>query len=349
MNSFKCITVLALVGLCCGCLAPTKTVTPSVQKSSTQKAPATGVVASVGDKTLTEAEVQQLVKRQITLAKKMQVEMPEDTDSRSAFTAMVEEAIVERFISTQLTQAIAQAHAISVSEDELAQAKQQIEAAHGGSFEAAAATAMMDPKVMEQLLRESLLAQKVLEQLVARKVTLSEEEFNTAFTAWEQTVQSMTKQMEETRAALEAGTTTFDDLVKTRAYEATTVTLTKAQLARSFPPAVVATIAATPEKALTEVIADSSAGVIAIIRVLERTAPAPTAENIEGEETVKLQLLAKQLPMGSADREVFRKMLIERKTNLAIPAFLAEQVKQHRVTAPRHPELLRKLLRTPLQ
>ncbi len=320
--STKPFAAFCLVAACCACSNPsekpdavplTVSETPTLTTSNADYV--AEVVATVGDEKLTRAALDAAVKEQFAMAKQAYGVLPETPEEIAQLTRMIQQSVIERFISERILTHLAALHHITVTDEDIAAAQKEFEDGTGMTFEDSLKQFPGGEEKARKLFMTELLTGKVLDQLAFDKIKVDEAEIAASVAKVKEENKTLADQLQTLLQEVKEGKRTFDEVVAENSVMTVPTTLPVDQLEANFPPHVVDIINAIPEGGFSDLICDDDAGIYAVIKVLKRTQPdvettAPNAQMrlaaireriLAGEDFATLAAEVSECPSGQRE------------------------------------------------
>ena len=251
------------------------------------------VVAKVGDKTLTWGELKQRVAEEVAAYEKASG-MAVPAQMREAFEQNVRMRQVQAFIESNLIANAAKATGVTIDEAARTKFAADLQAQTGQTVETLLAESPYGKERTQQLIDQSILAQKFFDDVVLKDVKVSDDDVKAELEKLAAEAKLAREAMDGYAKQLADGTATFEELAKANSVIKDPVSLPESELARNFPPAAATAIQAAQAGGTTPVL--DLPGALAMFKVTART-PAEADPNGETQKA-KLEGIRERIAKG---------------------------------------------------
>ncbi len=210
------------------------------------------IVVKVGDTTLTWEALSKEVDSVIDLEVKLSGQ-PIPTDRLPGLKQNMRRALVQDFVANTIFEQVAAKHNIAVDEAYRAEHVKELEARAGKSFDEIIAASPLGKEKMEDIFNKRLLTEKVIDELVRKSITVSDEEVAAQLETDHAKIALVDAEMEGYEKQLKEGAN-FEELVKANSAMKQPITPPVSALARIFPPEALAEVTKTATGQMTPIL-----------------------------------------------------------------------------------------------
>ncbi len=262
-NIFLGATVAAMaVTLMTGCekkdapVEATPEAAKTVVESDIVKLPepmkAEDIVVKVGEATLTWEALSKEVDEAIDLEVKLSGQ-PLPTEQLPTIKQSIRRMAVQNFITKEIFAQVAAKHNITVDEAFRAERVKELEARAGKSFDEIIAASPVGKEMMMERFNELLLTEKVMDELVRKTITVSDEEVAAQVETAQAKITLVDNEMADYEKQIKEGAN-FEELVKANSLVKQPITPPVSALTQIFTPEALETIAKTQDGQITPIL-----------------------------------------------------------------------------------------------